>query len=213
MKSYCLNRENLMNFMLGIIILINIILLATDSYFSLSTLDQVDFGLEGAIIKGEKVSYSDLKNNCTLPDYCDYIPGFLKSGSILVAMFIIDILFLTLVIIQGFLLTFMLKKIIGNKEALTKRNKCMLRGLALGKVFLFLHPIVINLGAVLWVVYSDLNALAKVIVLHEGLIILIIQCFFSLLIIAYHVWVTSSVKRRNLRIMRSQRYKKSDLTL
>lgn len=209
---YILNRENLVIFALLIVIVLNIILLSTDSYFSLRSLSSVEFGIAGAVLQGTHYSYYDILDACTLGKYCDYIDDFQKSGMIVQALVAIDIVTLTTIIISSLILTILLRKAISKKESLSRFRKAFLRTLAYAKNLLFFHPILMNLGIVVWIVISKLDKHSKDIVLHEGLIILIIQCFLSLLSIAYNVWMISSTRRRNIRLLRAKTYKNEDLS-
>jgi hypothetical protein len=209
---YILNRENLVIFALLIVIVLNIILLSTDNYFSLRPLNSVQFGIAGAVIQGTHYSYYDILDACTLGKYCDYIDDFQKSGMIVQALVAIDIVTLATIIISSLSLTILLRKAIAKKESLSRFRKAFLRTLAYAKNLLFFHPILMNLGIVVWIVISKLDKHSKNIVLHEGLIILIIQCFLSLLSIAYNVWMISSTRRRNIRLLRAKTYKNEDLS-
>lgn len=210
---FCLNRENLMTLTLLIVIILDIILLSTDSYFSLKPLNSVEFGISGAVIQSKHFSYIDILEDCSLPKYCNFIKDFQKSGMILQALLVLDIITLTGIIIMNSILLVLLRKIINTKENISRCKKIVLRTLAYGKNLLFFHPILLNLGIIAWLVISKLNKHSQNIILHEGLIILIIQSFLSFLSIAYNVWVISSTKRRNLRLLRSKTYKKDDLSI
>ncbi|OMJ94883.1 hypothetical protein SteCoe_1912 [Stentor coeruleus] len=209
---YILNRENLVILALLIVIVLNIIMLSTDNYFSLRSLDSVEFGISGAVIQGTQYSYYDILDACTLGKYCKYIDDFKKSGMIVEALVAIDIVILATIIISSLLLTILLRKAIVKKESLSRFRKAFLRTLAYGKNLLFFHPILLNLGIIVWIVISKLDKHSKDIVLHEGLIILIVQCFLSLLSIAYNVWMISSIRRRNMCLLRAKTYKNEDLS-
>lgn len=213
MNNYCCNRENLMNFALTFVIVLNIVLLTTDSYFSLAPLDLVEFGIYGAVIDNKHVSYTEILNNCTLEKYCEKVPDFKKSGTIMQALIILDIFTVSAVIIQNIFLEFLMKRLLKDKGFLTKCTKCAVQGLVCGKNLLFVHPVLMNLGIILWASYSKLSDISNKLVLHEGMIILIVQCFLSLLSMAYNIWVIGSIKRRNLRLLRSNSYKKEDLSI
>ena len=202
-----------MNVILISLIILDISLLAISSYFSLSPLYDIEFGLQGALIQGKYTSYSIIQENCEFKIYCEFIQNFNKSGVILQSLLILDIFTLSSVIVLNFLLTITLKNVINTKEAMSKCKKCILQSLAFGKKILFLHPILMNLGFVLWIIYSKVSELSKVITLHEGMIILIIQCFLSLLTIAYYIWINSSITRRNMRLLKSTSYKRDDLSI
>ncbi|OMJ83931.1 hypothetical protein SteCoe_15026 [Stentor coeruleus] len=209
---YILNRENLVILALLIVIVLNIILLSTDNYFSLKSLNSVEFGITGAVIQGTHYSYYDILDACTLRKYCDYISDFQKSGMIVQALVAIDIVILATIIISSVLLTILLRKAVAKKETLSRFRKAFLKTLTYGKKILFLHPILLNMGIVMWIVMSKLDKHSKDIVLHEGLIILFIQCFLSLLSIAYNVWMISSTRRKNIRLLRAKTYNKEDLS-
>ena len=213
MNGYCVNRENFMNLALGVLVVVDIILLATRSYFSLVPVDSVEFGLQGVVIESKFITYADLANNCTLPLYCEYVPDFKRSGSLLQGLLIVDMFLLVAVITQNILLSLMLKKAINSKEVLNTCKKNALQTIVCGKNLLYLHPVLINLGMVLWSNYTKLSELSNKMKLHEGIIALIIQCFLSLLIIAYNVWLSGSIKRRNLRLLRSTSYKREDVSI
>ena len=51
----------------------------------------------------------------------------------------------------------------------------------------------------LWITQSNLGQFSSKITIEGGLIILISQCFISLLIIASYFWEISALKRRNRR--------------
>ena len=213
MNRFCINRESFMNFALGMLIILDFILLATSSYFSLVPLDSVEFGLQGVLVENKFTTYTELVNNCTLPHYCDYMPDFKRSGSILQGLVILDIFVLVAVIAQNIVLAIMLRNAITSKETMGTCKKNTLQTMICGKNLIYLHPVLMNLGMILWSNYTKLSDLSNKMNLHEGIIILIIQCFLSLLSIAYNVWLNGSIKRRNLRLLRSSNYKREDISI
>jgi hypothetical protein len=190
--------------------ILDIVLLVLDSYFSLNTVSFADFGIRGAVINGSYMAYNEISDNCNLGEYCEYIQKFKTGGGILQGIIIFDMVILALVILQNYLLRFILQKVINEKETLSNSKKNFIKVLVFGKKLLFIHPILINLGIILWITCSNLDNLSKLIVLHEGIIVLIVQSFLSLLTIAYNFWIISSTRRRNLRLLRSGNYKKEE---
>ena len=192
---------------------LDIILLATRSYFSLVPVDSVEFGLQGVVVESKFITYADLANNCTLPLYCEYVPDFKRSGSLLQGLLIVDIFLLVAVITAKYRPVVNAQKGDNSKETMDTCKKNALQTIVCGKNLLYLHPVLINLGMVLWSNYTKLSDLSNKMNLHEGIISLIIQCFLSLLIIAYNVWLNGSIKRRNLRLLRSTSYKREDVSI
>ena len=202
-----------MNIVLSILIMLDIALLSINNYFSLSPLKDIEFGLQGVIESGQYKSYSDLEANCDFISYCNFLSNFKQGGMILQALIILDIFTLSLVIIQNFLLQKILRNVINAKETMSNCKKNVLKVFAHGKSLIFFHPVLVNLGFVSWVICSKISELSNVIILHEGMIILIIQSFLSLLTLAYYIWIINSIKRRNTRLLKSTIYTKEDLSI
>ena len=213
MNKKCPSRENLMSLMLSIMISLNITLLSISSYFSIEDLPNVQFGIQGALVKGNSKTYSELASNCELEDYCSSLKGFEKSGKILLSFICFDIVLLISIIGMGIVLSLKLKQVVAQKETLSARQKTMLKILAFNKNLLYLHPLIINLGFILWIVVSQLTKFTNEIILHEGLAVLIVQSFVSWLSVACNIWIISSTRRRNMRILRGTTYKNEDLSI
>ena len=213
MLKKCFDRDNLLKSLQVLMIVLNISLLGISGYFSIEDQKDTKFGLQGALINSKFVYYSDLMLDCTLANYCNELEDFDRSGKILITFICIDIILLISAIIMNLVLTYCVKEIIKYKEKVAGRVKFGLKILTFHVNLLFLHPIIINLGFLLWIAVSKLTKFSHKIVLHEGLIVLIVQSFCSLLALAFNAWIISSTKRRNVRMMRGTHYKNEDLSV
>lgn len=213
MNKKWLNRESIMSLMQCVVILINISLFSISSYFSIDDLSNVQFGIRGAIVKGDSQSYTELTDDCQLKKYCNSLKDFKQSGEILLSFICIDTILIVSIIGMGIVLSIILKQVVIQKETLTKKQKIMLKILAFNKNLLYLHPVIINFGLILWIVVSKLTEFSNKIVLHEGFALLIVQSFISWLILACNIWIVSSIKRKNMRILKGKTYKNEDLSI
>lgn len=213
MNTKWFNRESAMFSMQCVVILLNISLFSISSYFSIEDLSNVQFGIRGAVVKGDSISYAELTNDCELKKYCDSLKDFKKSGEILLSFICLDTILIVSIIGMGIVLSIVLKQVVAQKEALTKKQKVMLKILAFNKNLLYLHPVIINFGLIMWIVVSQLTEFSSRIVLHEGFAVLIVQSFISWLTLACNIWIISSIKRKNMRILKGKTYKNEDLSI
>jgi hypothetical protein len=212
MNKKCFERENLMKAMQGAMIVLDITLFAIPNYFSIEDLKNTEFGLQGATTEENFVAYGDLIAECSLEKYCDKMNDFDRSGKLLISFVCVDIIILISAILMNLVLTLYLKQIIKNKEKVTGSKKIVLKILAFHVNLQFLHPVIINLGFILWIVITRLTNFSHKIILHEGLVVLIVQSFLSWLSLAFNVWILSSTRRRNMRILKGTTYKNEDLS-
>ena len=192
-------------------IVLNVSLFAISGFFSLKDQKETKFGLQGALIKGKFTYYSDLMIDCKLENYCSKLNDLDRSGKILISFICIDIVLLVSCIVMNSVLNYCVKQMIKYKEKVDGRVMTGLKIMAFHVNLLFLHPVIVNVGLVLWVAVGRLTEFSRDIVLREGFMVLIVQSFCSWLTLAFNTWIISSNKRRNVR-MRGTLNKKEDLS-
>lgn len=212
MLKKCFDRNNLLKALQVLMIVLNISLFAISGFFSIKDQKETKFGLQGALIKEKFYFYTDLMTDCKLENYCSKLKDFDRSGKILISFICLDIILLLSCIVMNFLLNYFVKEMIKYKEKVDGRVKVGLKVLAFNVNLLFFHPVIVNLGLVLWIAVGRLTRLSREIVLHEGFMVLIVQSFCSWLTLAFNAWIVSSNKRRNVRMLRGTQYKKEDLS-
>ncbi|CAG9315652.1 unnamed protein product [Blepharisma stoltei] len=209
MIKSCTLQETVLFLFVSILIGLTLYLSISRNYLGLKDLDEVHLGLLGAAIEGDYEEYSDLIDSCNesiLSNYCERLEPLQKGGRVLFAFLIIDLAILlvsqVLAILQQFLFTRIVKEIQVFQEPrkiLKNSAKCVV----LFRMIIFLHPILILIGLVLWLLLGEVEKLHDTIKLGDGIIILIVQCFLSLFLTAFSFWQLSSAKRRRLRFLLS----------
>ena len=135
-------------------------------------------------------------------EICSNISNLSKAGIIAKVFLYLDIivmvLFSTFILVQFFSLKNFIKKSVELRE-LSPTEKTIFTWSYRGKCIITMHPIFMNACIGLWITQSNLGQFSSKITIEGGLIILISQCFISLLIIASYFWEISALKRRNRR--------------
>lgn len=227
MQKPSLNRDLCLALIAGFLCAMTLFLLLTPNYFSLKDLQNSHISLQGITIESDFYEYSEISNSCqnynsTLYEYCDKIPDLAEGGEILMSMLVIDMIVLSLFVFETIFLNMILKGLVSQvllQKEISKLNRCLSKVCSSGKVIIYLHPVLLILGVILWVSIGNLDSFANSLQIEEGIIILIIQSFLSLFLVAFYSWSLSATKRHNLRLIlkQDQKYveeeKTPDLTL
>lgn len=197
--------------MLVIMLSFNLALLAIKDYFSNKSSGSAHFGLNSVIYSSNTYSYSKFSKICTKTisshHICENLNNLDQAGEIFKIFIALNILVLVIYVIISILEQFILKKIVKVILAGIEPSKMLKFFLVfcnrLRLIFL-LHPILINVGVGIWIKIGNVEEFSDEMKIEGGLIVMIFQCFFSLLTTASFFWEMSSMKRRNLRQMKGQ---------
>lgn len=197
--------------MLAIMLSFNLALLAIKDYFSNKSSGSAHFGLKSVIYSSNTYSYSKFSKICTKTisshHICENLNNLDQAGEIFKIFIALNILVLVIYVIISILEQFILKKIVKVILAGIEPSKMLKFFLVfcnrLRLIFL-LHPILINVGVGIWIKIGNVEEFSDEMKIEGGLIVMIFQCFFSLLTTASFFWEMSSMKRRNLRQMKGQ---------
>jgi hypothetical protein len=197
--------------MLVIMLSFNLALLAIKDYFSNKSSGSAHFGLSSVIYSSNSYSYSKFSKICTKTissrHICENLNNLDQAGEIFKIFIALNILVLVIYAIISILEQFILKKIVKVILAGIEPSKMLKFFLVfcnrLRLIFL-LHPILINVGVGIWIKIGNVEEFSNEMKIEGGLIVMIFQCFFSLLTTASFFWEISAMKRRNLRQMKGQ---------
>lgn len=196
----------------------DIVLLVVNSYFSVNSEPEIELGIKAVNYYGKVESFDRFSKICTETEVpqviCEQISGIRLAGSLLVAFICLDILVLIFYSVIYCTQYQTVQALISKKlsEEPSNTQKCVIKWSYSCKIALVSHPIIINLACGLWIELSHIERFSNKITLKSGVIILIVQCFFSLLVFAMFLWDLSSAKRKSARLKKTcENLKKSNL--
>ena len=204
------------------IISLDITLLIINNYFRSSLKESVHFGLAGVNSFETYYPYSEYQKICISDlsslDICNSLSDLAQAGTIVKAFLCLDIIISVFYSVFTTIEHFILKKIITKSVSLDespKTYKFLFTWSYRGKAIIVLHCIFINIALGSWISKSNIEKFSSEIIVEQGVIIFIFQCFFSLLVLASYFWEISTMKRRNLRKINKKTEKKhvKDLSL
>lgn len=191
----------------GIIVMVLVLdltLMLLGKYF---TRENREFGLTGVVAAGDFYEYSQYGQVCSIDlnskEICENLENLEKAGLIVKVFLGLDLLIAVNYALFSYLQHFYVKRFIARGQSLeesSKLERVLLTCSYKGKGLVLLHPVFINLALGLWVNLSHVEKFSSQIVIAEGLILLIFQAFFSLLVVASYCWEVSVMKRRNQRL-------------
>ncbi|OMJ73480.1 hypothetical protein SteCoe_27813 [Stentor coeruleus] len=197
--------------MLIVMLSFNLALLAIKDYFSNKSSGSAHFGLSSVFYSSKTYSYLKFSKICTKTisshRICENLNNLNQAGEIFKICIAFDIIILVIYSIISILEQFILRKTIKSIITGIEPSKMLKFSLVfcnrLRLIFL-LHPVLINVGVGIWIKISNIDKFSNEMKIEGGLIVMIFQCFFSLLITASFFWEMSAMKRRNLRQMKGQ---------
>lgn len=195
----CTLQEISFSMCIGFLSILNVYLLAENDYLRFKNIDDVFIGLLGGEIEGSYIDYEDIIDTCdttsVLSNYCANLPALRNSGLILYLLLLLDflILFISLILsIIHHLLVIKIMKHISTSRSPSKFLNRFAKIVVGSRSIIFAHPLCVNSGLVLWLIYGKIKDLQDSIVFGNGVAVLILQCFFSLLLTAFSFWQLSS---------------------
>lgn len=201
--------------MIAVMGILSLVLLLLPDYFSIRS-GEIQFSLIYVRVLSDKMSYDEFSNVCgtyeVTDKICNNLSKMSKGGMTLFSFIVVDIFILCLYFIVNLVWLYVANKILFegiNKFHISPVHKIILKCCNWLKVVLVGHPFAITIGTGVWIKLSNIDKLSSHIVLESGTVILIIQCFFSLLSIAGYVWEASAIKRRDAILKNNYKSKKS----
>ena len=186
------------------IVSIDILLLCLPHYFKSSSDQSIHFGLSGVTTSQDFYSYSSYLLQCPKDNQsaaiCSNLKNLEQAGETLKIILSLDAVLVVFYLIMYLLQNFYIKKfIISARESqeIPRRSLLLVKCLYRTSSLVVLHPVLISLGMGCWVWLSRVEQYSSSIVIEEGFVMLIFQCFYSLLAIACYGWERSAIKRRN----------------
>jgi hypothetical protein len=193
----------------------DVALLIVPRFFSVGS-GIVQFGLRAVMIDSEKMDYSQFSKICQSLEMpkgiCEGLNDMEIGGKVLFAFVTVDLIVLIFYFCINFLQLFVAHRILskGNgKLEVSYFEKWLLKLCHNLRVVIIAHPFAVTIGLGVWIKLSNIEKFSNVISLKEGIILLIIQSFFSLLSIAGFLWENSSLKRRVARLKNNYHLKYS----
>lgn len=190
--------------MIFLILSINLALLCIEKYFKSNSVNSIYFGLSGLKSSGAFYTYSNYESKClselSSKAICSNLENLSIAGLILETFISIDIIVVSLYAIFSLIEYVYVRKFIAENIKLSQMSKLNLFVFTLSykaKAIILTHCIFVNVGMGLWIAKSNVDQFSSQIVIQEGIVLVIFQCFFSLFTIASYIWEISNIKRKN----------------
>ena len=201
--------------MITVMGILSLTLLLIPDYFSIKS-GEIQFSLTNVKVFSDKMSYDEFSNVCVnyevTDKICNNLSKMSRGGMALFSFIVVDIFILCLYLIINLIQLYIAHKILSEGLKILQvspRQRNILKCCHKLKVVVIGHPFAVILGTGVWIKLSNIDKLSNQIILESGTIILIIQCFFSLLSIAGYLWEASSIKRRVARLKNNYQLKYS----
>lgn len=190
--------------MLVTIITIDIWLLYIQNYFSSSKGENLQFGLEGVTSSERFYTYSEYSNICksSIAEICLNLSNLSQAGKYLKVIIVVDTSLVVFYLLFTFIINCYLKRFIektGTSQEIARSDMIIFKFLYKATALIVLHPVLINVGTGIWIGKSKVEKFSSLITIETGFIVLIFQCFLSLLAIACYIWEISATKRKNMK--------------
>lgn len=205
--------------MLFLILSLDIVLLIINSFFCVSSEPEIQLGIKAVNYYGKVLTFDEFSKICEESDVpkviCGQIPDIKSAGSLLLAFICFDVLIVNSYLVLYCIQYYTVSKLISKKlrEEPSDREKHIIKCSYYCKFALVSHPVILNLACGLWIELSQIEVFSNKITLKAGVIILIIQCFLSLLVIAMLLWDASSARRKSARLKKTCESMKKTPTL
>lgn len=203
----CGSKEHWFIALVSLQVVLVLTLLNLYRYCKFEALGNVHFGLRGGELNSEVATYSDIVSYCKdklgKTDLCEDINRFENAGAILWSLLLIDMIVACVWVLISLVMIAVLKRLIritSNTNSIPEHLVKVARWLQNAKIMIVAHPLLLIVGLIGWCVISEVDSFSRQtsIEVEEGIILLLILAFISLLTTALYLLHVFNIRRKNL---------------